>query len=815
MPKGNSVSENSSVNSSQTEKPRLTVKIFDVIIDISLFMVFLGLPLFFTGLTFQGIAFEKQIYFYFWILLALVVWAVKGVVQGEMKIRRTSLDIPIILFLFVSILSTIFSIDRWHSFWGYFGDPSRGLTTIIAIIVTYYLLTSHFEIKKLKWFLGGLIFSNFISALWVFLVVMKVNFLPAKMFQFAPLNLMGSFSMMAIFLSCMLPLIVTAIFQILQNVKNQVAKLFLLFLLGATLLLDLFLILALYSFISLAGWVALLLGLAVFLIFVLSKIVKSGNSSWNWLPMAVFIIVIVFMMGGQSINVSRVALPQEINSNYLPFSMSLSIAKESLKNHFFLGSGPATYGYDFSLYHPQDFNVKSVYTLRFYQGTNIFFEMLSTVGIVGSLLLAILLISYISFEGYLLFKEKGNDKLYSLGFFSSSVIFLVSILTSRLESSMLFLGFLICILSLILIQKESNTQEKYWDLSLKASPKFALTFAFVFMVISASVIFIFIYLGKVYAADVYAGRANSSQPIGNDFLNKMEKAINLYKRESKYYVQVAQGYLILANNEALKEEKDRNIGIIQDYLNKAISLGNMAKNLSKNDVATTESLAQIYENSGLYVQDSFGLAEENYKRGLELEPHNPVFFLKLGQIKISQAAMKNSGNSASAKTDDSEKKQLIEDAENLFQKSIDEKANFDLGYFNLGLAEEALGNLDAAIQAVSQAYVLDKSNINYTFNLGRLYQQRGKGDDNKLAEILFKNALNINDKEINTHFYLGLLYEKNGDKNKAIDEYQKVADLLADNNQATKDKIQKMIENVKNGTSNISQNSGQTVDAGN
>ena len=72
-------------------------------------MLFLGVPLFFTGLTFQGLAFEKQIYFYFWLLLALVVWATKGVIAGEMKIRRTPLDIPILAFWLTYLLATIFS----------------------------------------------------------------------------------------------------------------------------------------------------------------------------------------------------------------------------------------------------------------------------------------------------------------------------------------------------------------------------------------------------------------------------------------------------------------------------------------------------------------------------------------------------------------------------------------------------------------------------------------------------------------------------------------------------------------------------------
>jgi hypothetical protein len=69
-----------------------------MVITVSLVALFFGLPLFFTGLTFQGIAFEKQIYFYVWLLIGVVAWVSKGVTTGEMRIRRTPLDIPIALF---------------------------------------------------------------------------------------------------------------------------------------------------------------------------------------------------------------------------------------------------------------------------------------------------------------------------------------------------------------------------------------------------------------------------------------------------------------------------------------------------------------------------------------------------------------------------------------------------------------------------------------------------------------------------------------------------------------------------------------------
>jgi hypothetical protein len=59
----------------EEKKSALAVRVADAVANISFFMIFLGLPLFFTGITFQGIAFEKQVYFYVWILLALVAWA--------------------------------------------------------------------------------------------------------------------------------------------------------------------------------------------------------------------------------------------------------------------------------------------------------------------------------------------------------------------------------------------------------------------------------------------------------------------------------------------------------------------------------------------------------------------------------------------------------------------------------------------------------------------------------------------------------------------------------------------------------------------
>jgi len=243
------------------------------------------------------------------------------------------------------------------------------------------------------------------------------------------------------------------------------------------------------------------------------------------------------------------------------------------------------------------------------------------------------------------------------------------------------------------------------------------------------------FLGKVYAADIYAGSAGRDQKITEGTAQKTIKAINLYGKESKYHIQLAQIYMFLANEEALKEEKNRDLEKIQNYLSNSIAEALEGKKLSPKDVGAEESLAQIYENSSFYVPDSFSLSEESYKRALELEPHNPIFFLKIGQIKFNLAVAK--------KDDEKNQQELLREAKKMFQKSVEKKNDFMEGYFNLSLAEEALKNIDAAIENMQKAYQLNRKNVNFVFNLGRLYQLKGRDENIQIAESLFQSSLNL------------------------------------------------------------------------
>ena len=792
----------------KNKKNKIVVGILDKIIALSLFMLFFGVPLFFTGLAFQGIVFEKQIYFYFWTLLAVVVWVFKGVFIGEMKIRKTPLDIPIIIFSLIYAVATFFSIDRWHSFWGFFGDPSRGFISIMAIVIVYYLIVSNCTVKKLYWMIGGLIVSNLIITAWSLLSLLKIDIIPIpdNLKSLIPLSLIGTMAGLKLFTGMMIP-IITATFFKLNEHKKKLVNMF-----GYLLLLlvpaNLFLILILpQRVISLI----ILVGVGFFLLYILANIIRL-KKNLTWIPMFVFILVTVILIIGNN-NFAKVTPPVEIVPDA---KVSWEVAKESLKNYLFIGSGPASYGYSFSLFKPQSFNDNIFYGMRFYQGSGLFFEALSTVGLLGTISLLIVVITFINVAFYLITKGSQKNKIYSLGLLSSLIIFIIGSFFVRVEGTILILGGILGGITMATILRESNIEGKFINLSLKTSPKFALTLAFVFIIVSAGVATLFVYIGKAYVADIYAGKGARVNSVSeNDLAGGILRAISLNPKEGRYYSRAGQEYMLLANEEAVKSNADKNANKIKDNINKSLMYANMAVAHMPKDALSVSVLAQINESLGLYAPEALNSALDDYKKLSELEPHNPIPFLKIGQIKIAQAM---------SEKDKDKKRQLIEEAKKEFQKTIAEKKNLADSYYYMALSKNALDDKDGAIDSMTEAVKLNQNNIVYLFNLGKLYQDRNKKGDLDDTQKIFEYLITVNPDDISVNFALALLYEKKGEKEKAINEYNKTIELVSksknDNRDKVVERLKKMIENVKNGVSNESnslngQNAGQDNNANN
>jgi putative inorganic carbon (hco3(-)) transporter len=115
------------------------------IIEYSFYSLFLLVPLIFSGSPSELFEFPKMWLTFGVTILIAASWLTKMILLGQVKIQRTPLDIPILLFLIANIISTIFSLDPHVSLWGYYSRFNGGLLSIISYVFLYYAFVSNFS----------------------------------------------------------------------------------------------------------------------------------------------------------------------------------------------------------------------------------------------------------------------------------------------------------------------------------------------------------------------------------------------------------------------------------------------------------------------------------------------------------------------------------------------------------------------------------------------------------------------------------------------------------------------------------------------
>ena len=205
--------------------------LFNKIIKISIYLLVFLLPLFWLPFTFEAFEFNKQYLLFFLVSLAFFAWIAKmTLVDKEIRFKRTPLDIPVLAFLFIAILSTIFSADKGSSLFGFYGRFSDGLIGLLSLGIFYFLITNNTQINTdrntdkhrlnvsgiLKAFLWSSFFTILLSYLSAFGIWAKLQSLTGLKLPFVMLQgtfnpTSGSMEGLAVFLSILAVLIVRQI----------------------------------------------------------------------------------------------------------------------------------------------------------------------------------------------------------------------------------------------------------------------------------------------------------------------------------------------------------------------------------------------------------------------------------------------------------------------------------------------------------------------------------------------------------------------------------------------------------------------------
>lgn len=115
----------------------------DRIIRYLYYLLFLLTPLLMMPFTSELFEFNKMILIYLITVFILIFWLFKMIIAKKIIIKKTVFDIPIFLFILSQLLSTLFSIDRHTSIYGYYGRFNGGLISIFSYVLLYYGFVSN------------------------------------------------------------------------------------------------------------------------------------------------------------------------------------------------------------------------------------------------------------------------------------------------------------------------------------------------------------------------------------------------------------------------------------------------------------------------------------------------------------------------------------------------------------------------------------------------------------------------------------------------------------------------------------------------
>ncbi|MEA3272908.1 MAG: tetratricopeptide repeat protein [Patescibacteria group bacterium] len=744
-------------------------KLLALITKLSVYGVILLTPIFFLPFTFEYLEFNKQYLLAALVLVGVLAWIGRAIIEKEVRFYRTPLDIPLVAFWFIVLVSGVLSQDRNLSFLGSFDNLTIGVIPITLYILFYFLVTNTLiKLDDMKRVNILVLSSGLVASLFFFLQtsgVLNAMGLPWR-FHNTVSSLNTPFGVFAI--TCLV-LALNALFVKKKDIKSDifwfvsfVASLIVLLLVGFKIV-----------------WIAAAAALFLLLVLGMSHL-EEIRTSWVTVSFAILVIALIFVLLGVP-QFLTAKLPLEVT---LSQSASWKLATETLGSslkQFILGSGPATFSYDFAQFRPESLNLTFAWNVRFAHPASTFIDLLATHGFLGTVSFVLVILLSLGTAVFVWMKKscrkdgalsravRGSSEGDSM--FSSSTLFFgmtvgwLSLLAASfflVFSTTLWMLFFLYMGGLMVVARHLlQTNEKPFVLSLKTSPQYALASSFIFILVFSGVIVSGIFLGRFYLANVFYASSVKAAGAG-EYDITVEKAVQATRYQpslADYHVSLARAYLLQAAAESRSPEPDA--AKVTNLIALAVNEARVATDLAPRNVKTWETLVTMYENAYSIAPNAVDWAVAALDKTVELESSNAVHFLRRGNLRFLL--------------------QKYDDAKSDYEEAIRLKANYIDAFVRLSILEEVRQDLNAAIMRMSDAFRFAPQDPEILFQLGRMLYNRGAENDLMLAEQAFRGAVQFNPNHANALYSLGTLLERQGNKTEALGFYRRVLQLNPDN----------------------------------
>ncbi len=774
------------------DKGSRIVAFCDKVIKWGLYIFIFLLPLVFLPFNASFIELNKQLLLIIFSLILVIAWLGKMIAQGKVELRKSLLNLGIILFLIFYLTSAVLSKNPYQGLVGLTGTVAEAFFTILGFAIIFFVIVNNFKRgEEIAGLVSPLILSGILVGLFG-LIQLSGNFLlPWDLTKIASFNTVGSANSLEIFLASLL--VLSAVFFAgtesakWRQIFYGVAAAFFLF--------------AVLSINFPNVWWALVI--AAMIIIGLGIINREQMSQYRLiLPMVILAFAVLMLLTRLTIFSTWLKVPVEVSPS---LSATVDIDKQVVKNNLFFGTGPGSYAYSYGLYRSPALNQTDFWNVRFNQGFSKIFSLPATLGLFGSLTWLLILILFTIYGFVLLVKRRGKNWALALGLFSSWLLlaFLQFFYASNFTLEFVFwLTLALAFLSLKTLaprgSQEAELKKETINVEFDRNSPLASVLSFIFVIVLVLTISVLYLGGTYYYADILYDKGTKEVQKNdiNGGYTDISQAVLLNPYNDLYLRTLAQIALTRVSEEFVKPQSVERDTQIQNYSAIAINIAKRSTDLAPLDVDNWVQRAAIYRAVMPYTGGADQWAFDSYAGATKLEPNNPFYYLELGRTYVLAAELL-SYIAGQDKEKIAKVQEYLKKSEEALGAAVSLKPDYAPAIFQLALVFDLEGKTDEAVIRMKQTRDMYPQDIGVAFQLGLLYYKQSKWT---LSQVEFERAVMLDPNYSNARYFLGLIYDRQGEKARAIEQFEKIEALNPDNQD-----VKNILANLRAGKPAIAQ----------
>lgn len=766
----------------------------------SLYAAAILLPLLFSSLTIPP-TFIRQTVLSILTFVAFIAFLGESLMSGRLTYKRTLINAALLLVLAVLFISTFLSPQALNGILGN-DDTGERFVSFLILAVIYFVMTGVlFAKEESSRFFGALMAGGFLLSLLSLFQFFAPSVIPFSSLARADVNTIGTTNALGVILGTFFILALGLVVGTSKAHLSRYSRV-LLYLFLTSLFVNLLVI----NFRSI--WIGVVVAGAVLLGFKLLSQRETMREHFmhdraGLVPLFVALAVSIFFILSQTAVIRIAAIPAEVSPSY---NATLSITREALKENPVFGSGPGTFGMDYSLYRDPSINQTNFWGVRFNTGSAFVPTMVATTGILGGLALIVFMLV----TGFTLFRQVARrvapDPVVMAG--TAGVIFIL-LMWWLYTATLPLQALLFMLLGLLVARMGEPSSSEGEDSSIWRVSERSFAFVTPWTTFVMSLLIIFLMVGGVAflyyniqhftGAVAFAKGVNASNDPAkvDEAIDQVAKAVSLNPDNDQYYRALSQVLLRKVQAIVQSANSGSNSNLQNEFqvaVSNAIGAGQRATAINPSDALNWSTLAFVYQSIVPFIQGSEQFAVEAYDKAIAGDPNNPSYEFNKASTYLSLADRVQLLLSQPGANQEALAPQLSDalmKAREALEKSVQLKPDYAQANYLLAQVLIREGNVARAISQVEAVRQLAPFDIGVAFQLGVLYYQSNRLAD---AEAEFLRSLSLNDQYSNARYFLGLIYDRKGDTSRALLEFERIEALNPDNQE-----VKIIISNLKAG----------------